>query len=82
MICREFNGLLVDYCSGDLTPDDRARFEAHLAQCSPCVAYLRNYEETIRLSKAAFHHPSDAVITDVPNELVRAILAACPRARR
>src|SRR5262245_50089832 len=82
MTCREFNVLLVDDCHGDLTPDDGARYEAHLAQCSPCVAYLRRYEETIGLAKAAFRHCDDAVATDVPKELVRAILAARPRARR
>ncbi len=82
MTCREFNELLVDYRSGDLTPDDRACFEVHLAQCSPCAIYLRGYEETIRFAKATFSHADDGMITDVPNELVRTILAARPRAKR
>ena len=70
--CREFNGFLIDYRSGDLTLDERARFETHLAECSHCVAYLRSYEETIRLAKGAFSHLDDAMTEDVPDGLVRA----------
>lgn len=82
MTCRELNDFLIDYRSGDLSPDEHARFEAHLAQCSHCVAYIRSYEETIRLGKGAFSHPDDTVPADVPNELVQALLAVRPRVRR
>jgi len=81
MTCHELNEFLIDYHSGDLHPEERARFEAHLALCSDCVAYLRGYEETIRLGKGAYGQPDDPVPADVPDELVRAILAARPRAR-
>ena len=82
MTCREFNEFLIDYRSGDLTPGERTRFEAHLVRCSHCVASLRSYEETIRLAKSAFSHPDDVMTEDVPGELGQAILAARPRVRR
>ena len=71
MTCRTFNEFLIDYCSGDLAPDERARFEAHLIRCSHCVASLRSYKETIRLAKSAFSHPNDVMTEDVPDELVK-----------
>jgi hypothetical protein len=40
------------------------------------VTYLRNYEATIRLGKAACKQDHDAVADDVPEEMVQAILAA------
>ena len=81
MTCRELSEFLIDYHSGDLNPEEHARFEAHLAGCAACVEYLRSYEETIRLVKGAFIRPEDAVPANVPNELVRAILAARRRAQ-
>ena len=32
--------LVTDYLEGALMPADRARFEAHLAKCDGCTAYL------------------------------------------
>ena len=81
MTCREVNEYILDYRSGHLRPEECARFEAHLARCPYCVEDLRSYEETIRLAKGAFSHPDDPVPAAVLDELVRAILAARPRAR-
>ena len=81
MTCRELNERLIDYRSNDLPPDERARFEAHLIQCAPCVASLRSYEETIRLAKGAVSHPDEAMTEDIPHELVQTILATRPRVR-
>ena len=51
MTCRELTEFLIDYVDGTLSPDERARFDGHLARCPDCVTYLRNYEATIRLGK-------------------------------
>jgi hypothetical protein len=40
------------------------------------VAYLRSYEATIRLGRAAFRGPDARDCDDVPEELVAAVLAA------
>ncbi len=75
MTCREFLGFLADYLAGEAPPESRARFDAHLAECPPCVTYLRTYERTIALGKAACAE-DDALPEDVPEALVRAVLAA------
>jgi anti-sigma factor RsiW len=48
--CREVVELLGDYLEGAMAPDDRARLEAHLAECDGCTAYLEQLRATIRLS--------------------------------
>lgn len=54
----------------------RAEFERRLAECPDCPLYLKSYEETITLGKAAFADPEAPVPPDVPEELVQAILAS------
>ncbi len=39
--------LVTDYLEGALTADERARFEAHLADCPHCTEYLREMRITI-----------------------------------
>ena len=48
MPCRELVELVTDYLEDRLTPNDRARFEAHLAACEACRAYLDQFRQTIR----------------------------------
>ena len=76
MTCREFAEFLMQYLSRELSVAERSVFEEHMAECPDCVAYLRTYQETIRLEKAAFADPAGPVPADVPDDLVRAILAA------
>lgn len=76
MTCRELTEFLIDYVDGSLAPAARAAFDEHLARCPDCVAYVRNYEETIRLGKDVCRDEHDAVDDDVPEELVQVIVAA------
>jgi anti-sigma factor RsiW len=76
MTCRDFITFLLEYRSGELSPEQRREFDAHLAECPWCVAYLNTYEQSIRLGKLAFADPEAALPADVPEELVQAILAA------
>lgn len=76
MTCRELTGFLADYLGADLPATERTRFDAHLAVCPSCRAYLESYRQTVALGKAAFADPDAAVPADVPEQLVRAILAA------
>jgi anti-sigma factor RsiW len=48
LTCQEFVELVTEYLEGTLPADDRARFEAHLAYCDPCVEYLEQIRQTIR----------------------------------
>ena len=72
--CREIADFLLAYFDGELPPESRAAFETHLVACDVCVRYLRDYQETVRLTRAALREPDDA--EDAPPQLVRAILAA------
>ncbi|MBW2288125.1 MAG: zf-HC2 domain-containing protein [Deltaproteobacteria bacterium] len=40
---------LGDHLEGDLTPEDFTRVDAHLAECSACMAELRELRETVAL---------------------------------
>jgi anti-sigma factor RsiW len=74
LTCRELIDFIAAYLDDELPRAERVRFEAHLRVCPACVSYLASYRETLRLeqqSLAADEPPPD----DVPEELVRAILA-------
>ena len=77
LTCRELSDFLAAYFARELGPDERSIFEAHVAECPDCVAYVRNYAETMRLAKDAYD--DDRIPADVPDELVRAILEARKR---
>lgn len=74
--CREFVEFLMDYLDGELGERERRVFEAHIGDCSPCGTYLETYRETVRLGRSVCREPAGPVPDDVPEELVRAILAA------
>ena len=79
LTCRDVVAFLMDYLDQSLEPLQRAEFEAHLAACDECIAYLHRYEETMRLGRTAFADLDAAAEAHVPRRLVEAILAACRR---
>jgi anti-sigma factor RsiW len=75
LTCRELVAFVMEYLDDALPAAERAAFEAHLAQCQDCIVYLRSYRQTVALAKTA--GAGDALSsTDMPEDLVRAILAA------
>jgi anti-sigma factor RsiW len=76
MTCREVIEFLMEYRSGTLPAEQRAAFDDHLETCPQCVAYLKSYDEAVRLGKGALRQLDEPVSDDVPEELVQAILAA------
>jgi len=76
MTCREFIDFLDDYVASDLPGDRRKLFEEHLAICPDCVHYLASYRQTIALGQQSFEDLEDEVPADVPEDLIKAILAA------
>ena len=50
MTCEEAIARLADYLDAELTPEMLDRFEAHLAVCAPCRAYLATYRKTQELA--------------------------------
>jgi len=78
--CREFVEFLDDYLSLAIPEVDRRAFDAHLAACPSCVAYMKTYKATVRAGKRMLGDPSRSpALADIPEELVRAVLAACRR---
>jgi anti-sigma factor RsiW len=76
MNCRQFIEFLTAYRAGELPDDQRAEFERHLQKCPPCVCYMRTYETTIELAKDCCCCDDTPVPDEVPDQLVKAILAA------
>ena len=74
LTCQEMTDFLADYLDGSLALAERHVFDKHLADCPECASYLRSYAETIRLARQT--REDDALPVAVPDELVRAILAA------
>jgi anti-sigma factor RsiW len=67
--CRELVTLVTEYLEDRLSPADRARFDAHIAGCPHCTAYLLQMRETIRLTGTLREEA-------IPPEVRDALLAA------
>jgi anti-sigma factor RsiW len=79
MSCRELAEFLAGYLSGELEAGALAEFERHLRLCANCRNYLAGYKATIELGRRAFDDENAGVPPDVPEELVKAILASRKR---
>jgi anti-sigma factor RsiW len=71
--CQQLIDFIARYRENELTTEQRAEFDRHLAVCPSCVAYLKSYEQTVLLAKASADEP---VPEEIPEPLVRAILEA------
>lgn len=79
MTCREFAEFIADYLADEMPADSRALFERHLSRCNNCRGYLSRYKATIELGRSAFADENAEVPADVPEDLVKAILASRKR---
>jgi anti-sigma factor RsiW len=82
LTCREVADFLMAYEDGELSAEERREFDAHLAECPDCVAYLASYRATVALGRRAFADDDAAAAGEAPEELVEAVLAARQRRRR
>jgi anti-sigma factor RsiW len=64
--CNELVELVSDYLEGALPAVDHARFEAHVAGCVNCAAYVRQMRETLVLLGSL---PADALSREAEEEL-------------
>lgn len=78
MTCKDLIEFLSDYLAGEIPPDQRAHFEKHLAACGACRNYLDSFRRTVAAGKAC----ASGDCSDIPEDLVQAILSACRGARR
>jgi anti-sigma factor RsiW len=66
----------MDYLAGELAADAREPFERHLSRCHNCHEYLAQYKSTVDAGRLAFQNPDDQVPAEVPEDLIKAVLAA------
>jgi anti-sigma factor RsiW len=74
--CQELIDFLYLYLEDELPQDRRHEFERHLGVCPACRAYIREYQDAVRLGRAAFAEPGAPADEAAPEELVRAILSS------
>ena len=71
LTCQQVVELVTEYLDGVMEPARRARFEAHLAGCDGCTAYLAQFRTTLavvgRIGLAA---------SDVPPPVMSELLSA------
>lgn len=51
LTCRELVELVTDYLDGALPPEERDSFEAHVAECPGCEAYLEQIRSVVALTR-------------------------------
>lgn len=76
MTCKEIADFLMDYTTGELSSEVRLAFKQHLHECPECVAYLKSYEETVRLTRSLAHRDDRGDAREPPSGLIKAILQA------
>jgi anti-sigma factor RsiW len=79
--CRQLADFILDYLDGQLPAETKSAFEHHLTLCPNCVSYLASYGKTVELARRAFADDADEPVSQMPEELVQAILAARPTDR-
>jgi anti-sigma factor RsiW len=57
LTCRELVELVTDYLEDRLPRHERARFEAHLAECAGCEKHLGQIRVILRLARAGRRRP-------------------------
>ena len=72
LTCKELTEVLTDYLEGTMPPEDRARFDAHLAICEGCATYVEQMRQVIRTVHEL--RPDDVEAT-APDELLEAFRA-------
>jgi len=48
--CIQLVALVTDYLEGSMPPEQRTRFDEHVAGCDGCTTYLEQFRITIRLT--------------------------------
>ena len=67
--CQELVELVTEYLEGALPAEERARFDAHLAECPGCDRYVEQMRTTIAVSGRV---PAPELSPEVEERLVEA----------
>jgi predicted anti-sigma-YlaC factor YlaD len=74
--CNEFESFILAYLEGDLPKRQKLVFEFHLKMFRECREYLQAYRASIELARDAHGAEFTHLSNQVPEDLVKAILAA------
>jgi predicted anti-sigma-YlaC factor YlaD len=74
--CEEFEGFILDYLDGELSRRQQSVFEWHIRICRECRDYLAAYQRATELGSEVLQAEDESVLQDVPEDLIKAILAA------
>lgn len=74
--CREANEFLDDYLSDELPRKQRLIFEWHIRLCTGCKDYLDRYRHSIDLCRENFYGNSDEAEEEIPEQIMKGIIAA------
>ena len=69
LTCKQLVELVTEYLEGTLSPEGRARFDAHLAGCRGCRAYVEQMRLTIR---TVGRLREDSIVPEARERLLRA----------
>ena len=64
LVCREFDELVTAYHEGTLPEGDRARMDAHLAECDGCAGYLEDMGRLVGSLHETPEPPADDATRD------------------
>jgi hypothetical protein len=68
MTCKDAIAILADYLDAVLSEEVVQRFERHLRDCPPCVAYINTYKRTGELAASTGR-------VEMPDEMRRRVRA-------
>jgi anti-sigma factor RsiW len=74
--CVEFEDFILAYLDGELSTRQRRIFEFHLAVCRECRNYLAAYRSAMTVTRDALDTQIAETLSNVPEDLVSAVLAA------
>ena len=72
LTCQQLTEVITDYLEGVMPPDERARFDAHLAICDGCVTYVEQMRQAIGTARALRVEDVEAT---APDDLLEAFRA-------
>ncbi len=76
-VCLEVFARLSEYIDGELPEDDCAEIEQHIADCPPCIEFLRNLRRSVAASREV---QSDLRPGPIPTEIQARLRAAWSQA--
>jgi anti-sigma factor RsiW len=77
LTCEDVNVFLAAYIDDDIPDKLRRRYEAHVAGCEACNAYLNQYRSTMELTREF-----DSIDCEPPDALVEMMLAFLDEERK